>query len=101
MSRHTPGIWEAYTEDSFSGWWAIRQAYAPHTEIGSCDGGFDEADARIMAASPELLDALQSLLKRFEAMIPNSTHFEEATDAYFAIEKATGAAPSTPSQKVD
>lgn len=55
-NKHTPGPWEAFTEDRFSGWWAIRDTEG--NEIGSTDGGFDELDARLMAAAPEMLEAL-------------------------------------------
>lgn len=59
MSKHTPGPWEAFTQPEFSGWWAVRDA-STGREIGSCDGGFDETDARLMAAAPELLAAMQA-----------------------------------------
>lgn len=49
--------WEAFTQDSFAGWWAIREVGG--AEVGSCDGGFDEKDARLMAAAPTLLEALR------------------------------------------
>lgn len=57
MSKHTPGPWEAFTEESFSGWWAVQDGNGH--EIGSGDGGFDEEDARLMASAPELLEALE------------------------------------------
>lgn len=61
MNKHTPGPWEAFTEDSFSGWWAIRQVETA-LEVGSGDGGDIEADARLKAAAPELLEAVERLL---------------------------------------
>ena len=57
MSDYTKGPWEAFTEESFSGWYSIRDYNG--AEIGSCDGGFFEKDARLIAAAPELLHALR------------------------------------------
>lgn len=54
-------IWEAFTEDRFSGWWAIRDAN-DGLEVGSCDGGFSREEAHLMAAAPELLEACKRLL---------------------------------------
>lgn len=48
MSEHTKGRLEAFTQESFSGWYALRDQ--DHFEVGSGDGGFDEADARRLAA---------------------------------------------------
>jgi hypothetical protein len=61
MSKHTKGPWEAFTEPEFSDWWAIRQVTADglNHEVGSCDGGFEEADARLMASAPDLLEAAE------------------------------------------
>lgn len=48
MNEHTKGRLEAFTQESFSGWYALRDQR--HFEVGSGDGGFDEADARRLAA---------------------------------------------------
>lgn len=48
MSEHTKGRIEAFTQESFSGWYALRDA--DHFEVGSGDGGFEEDDARRLAA---------------------------------------------------
>lgn len=60
MSKHTPGPW------SFDG--AINVAYAGYFSVGFPDGsGFcvpydiGEANARLIAAAPDLLEALQVL----------------------------------------
>jgi len=65
MSKHTPGPWEAFTEDSFSGWWAIRQKTDDGftTELGSCDGGFEEFDAKLIAASPTMYEFILNQAK--------------------------------------
>lgn len=48
MSEHTKGRLEAFTQESFWGWYALRDQ--EDREVGSGDGGFDEADARRLAA---------------------------------------------------
>lgn len=52
MSEHTEGRIEAFTEESFSGWFALRQITDDglNHEIGSGDGGLFELDARRLAA---------------------------------------------------
>lgn len=61
-NKHTPGPWDAFTSESFSGWWSVRGR--DNREIGSGDGGFDEGDARLIAAAPELLEALEMVTRR-------------------------------------
>jgi hypothetical protein len=61
MSKHTPGPWEAKGTDVFAG----------KNCIGICDTDNDtqkrmEANARLMAAAPDLLAALQSLVASCE-----------------------------------
>ena len=93
MSKHTPGPWEAFTEDSFSGWWAIRQITDDglNHEVGSSDGGFDEADARLMAAAPDLLEALQAMVQwQMDSMSGKETNGYPGTQAMAAIRKALG-----------
>jgi len=48
MSEHTKGRLEAFTQESFSGWYALCDQN--HFEVGSGDGGFYKADARRLAA---------------------------------------------------
>lgn len=90
MSRkqHTDGPWEAFTEPSFSGWWAIRQVGG--SEVGSCDGGFEEADARLMASAPELLEALEAIVENWDKKVLFSSDIDAARDA---IAKAKGEQP--------
>lgn len=93
--------WEAFTQDSFAGWWAIREVGG--AEVGSCDGGFDEKDARLMASAPELLEALQEMIsasnfKRACAiqgdadklMFANEKVWKAEDNAQAAIAKALG-----------
>lgn len=58
MSEHTKGRLEAFTEESFSGWYALRDQ--GHFEVGSGDGGFDEADARRLAACWNAFDRMDT-----------------------------------------
>lgn len=60
MGNHTPGPWVAqkYKDD----WYDVSQEAKPeHHEI--CMAAHTEADARLIAAAPELLEALQAFLR--------------------------------------
>ncbi len=61
---HTPGPWEASTEDCFNGWWAIRQSGG--VEVGNGDGGHSIEDARLIAASPCMLESLKDAYSHIE-----------------------------------
>lgn len=84
MSANTHVTWEAFTQPSFSGWWSVREKDG--FELGSGDGGFHESEARMMAAAPDLLSALQGVLHVADRQI------DEFDAARAAIAKATGAA---------
>ena len=95
-TKHTPGPWRVQaTGHSF-----VVEAHT-HTEVISVDANgnpcrwseYNEANARLIAAAPELLEALQALLgweeaeiKHFEATGPDDWIMEIARAA---IAKAT------------
>ena len=91
-AKHTPGPWVADDNEGFSQWsiWG-RMAPSGHGTPGrkvavvdDCSGHSD-ADAQLIAAAPELLEALQFLITASGEQL--STAFEQAQAA---IAKATG-----------
>ena len=96
--KHTPGPW--WSPDGR----VVKQDYRPLTEIGGCiitgvlggstSGPFfiesDEevsANARLIAAAPELLEALEALVLFSK---PTKTNAVALNHAYQAITKARG-----------
>lgn len=53
-------MWKAEQPISANGWWIICDETG--RELGSCDGGFEEDQARLMAAAPSLLAAAEKAL---------------------------------------
>ena len=92
MSKHTPGPWTyKLDKDSFVNF-EITTAHDSTSIVGGC-GCCDspwvssEADARLIAAAPELLEALESLVQR----VGGDEWFAEwAGMARVAIAKAKG-----------
>jgi len=93
MSAHTPGPWTAIeTPESSHHDWRIK---ATRLFIGVATDN-SEADARLIAAAPELLAALESLSYAFEARMgdwENADFHAVYRDAIAAIAKAKGIAP--------
>lgn len=105
MSKHTPGPWAFST--STNGWsYTINIFQADNatptdgwSDVGyiikTCEGeqqAIQHANARLIAAAPELLEALQAIVKSLvdqddEGMIE---HAQQMIDARVAIAKATG-----------
>jgi hypothetical protein len=96
-AQHTPGPWKWWTSNS---WRRLRRDDfgIAQTVLEPCvatDGHPDvtvsEADMALIAAAPELLAALQSLIDRIEDMpgLLNDLH-EEMAEAYLAVRKAEG-----------
>ena len=102
MTKHTPGPWRVgVTEDSDCRIYA--DAYPDHAiartygqdlnGIGICQltGPKNKADARLIAAAPELLSALWAMATSFHAVRGMEDHMKQAAEmARAAIEKATG-----------
>lgn len=94
MSKHTPGPW-GYTMDKERGWDFKVTADHGKTAIvsgcGCCDSPWVscEADARLIAAAPELLEAFEKLVSLVDAGEGTWT-LEEQQKARAAIAKAKG-----------
>ena len=92
MSDHTPGPWEAHFEEAIrvknkDGTVAIATNLHLH---GRRDISEVEANARLIAAAPELLEALQFLLSSYKAQVPDAENCSDVYDAEQAIAKARG-----------
>lgn len=95
-TQHTPGPWTV-AEDDINGQAIVR---GRHTEIATCWhhclGSLEiqmRANARLIAAAPELLEALEACLARLQIVdteaIKNSYHLP-VIKAAAAINKAKG-----------
>jgi hypothetical protein len=62
-------MWKPAQPEDAHGWWVIQGEDG--CEIGSCDGGFEEEQARMMAASHDLYTSTQWLLDAVEKLISN------------------------------
>jgi hypothetical protein len=96
-AQHTPGPWASNSADSFE-----LGVYGSGYRIAKMTGGEinrDVANARLMAAAPDLLETLSKTLKRIEealayGYLPAGTEQEletQAAEIRAAIAKATGA----------
>lgn len=109
MTKHTSGPWEwtrsPYTKagekDQFSitpvaseglGWVTMPESdpngVGVYFHVSGC---ITEADARLVAAAPELLDALESAIWRLREVSKNTDHEAEYEDLQVVFAKATGA----------
>ena len=98
MREHTPGPWQA-EEASVRGItqeWFVRvdgDDIAIASDIRDRNGNHSEANARLIAAAPELLEALEDLASLAEAAMREVGEYDieaELADARAAIAKATG-----------
>lgn len=70
MSKHTPGPWNVIEGVADGGGIAIGpdlEDVGPHALV-TFNGGESEANARLIAAAPDLLEVLQDGYNRFETM---------------------------------
>lgn len=82
--------------------WGVMNRYAHVVAVGGGEviadirnggGGYDytaEANARLIAAAPELLAALKAVADELEGYLPDDRNSEALEDAYDAIAKAEG-----------
>ena len=81
-TKHTPGPWTVERDGPNRKWLINAEDFA----VATCDGAIrhQEADARLIAAAPELLEALKWTARALDAEHP------AAIKARAAIAKATG-----------
>ena len=58
MSTHTPGPWEIRAEEADEEYWITE----PHYTVGPASIVFNIEDACLIAAAPELLEALKLMI---------------------------------------
>lgn len=72
-STHTPGPWVADWTTSYNGQerqgWFVRDGKNVEFHIELPNGTSAEANARLIAAAPDLLDALHGMLKRYTELV--------------------------------
>ena len=102
-TKHTPGPW--YVTGNLTRYINVRIGGGLIQEVASCgpteaDGGYgpqQEANARLIAAAPDLLEALSGMLACWRSVCRaqgwEPEHVVEAVRAQEAIAKATGDHP--------
>lgn len=104
--KHTPGPWFAEANDSY---WEVNplnggEDGTPFSVANVCcsapgfrDGGLQEANARLIAAAPELLQSLNEILSLYVSLVEsgdagfwNAEQEQEVIFARSVIAKATG-----------
>lgn len=91
MSKHTPGPWIISQDDEFLHVYDVMTPtgyYVASTHDGVEGKCNSEANARLIAAAPDLLEALQMVSEYIRTMKQDGHQYVVAIDA--AIAKATG-----------
>ena len=91
MDKHTPGPWKVFADGAID----VGSGFMPFGGCGCCGSPWingktpDErnANARLIAAAPDLLDALRGMLNIGETKAEYDAAMQRAVDA---IAKATG-----------
>jgi hypothetical protein len=90
VSNHTPGPWHYEESPLKTGWCVVtgnNYLADVHKHVGAtADDARDEANARLIAAAPELLEALEVI-----ANIANEPHHERALTAILDIARNSSA----------
>ena len=90
MSKHTPGPWHTAGEQGVQ----IRSAKDQIAKVWTMRGNEWKANARLIAAAPDLLEALRAMVDYFGPHPDVDNGLDETlTAARAAIAKATGEQP--------
>lgn len=97
QKRHTPGPWNVYHDEDGTIWIAQKRSGAITSgvivEINPEFSSRPEANARLIAAAPDLLDALSDLSRAYAALRKRAGYGDDPSesldDAIAAIAKAT------------
>lgn len=85
---------QSYQEPGYAVFWQDTSKPGVHSRRLDYKGCFTEADARLIAAAPELLEALQECADFIDITVSHLVDgTKEANKAYAAIAKATEGQP--------
>jgi hypothetical protein len=93
MDKFTPGPWRVTRRipSPITSEWVIAGAKPGYlAEVHDCGSGDVQADARLIAAAPELLGALRQIVEYWDSIVPTDCVSEMHAKAHAAIAKATG-----------
>ena len=82
-TQHTPGPWKITKNDAYEEYWVQLEHYT----VGPARIVFTKADAALIAAAPDLLEALKSILEDMDS--EHGTDYDYAK-ARAAMAKTTG-----------
>lgn len=89
---HTPGPWFATKDSQWNAICHVGRAYNISTKMALSDLGDIEADARLIAAAPLLLEALEQVTDALAQRLgTNATEWADVSRARAAIAAARGA----------
>ena len=93
--HYTPGPWKVYEADCFPGYYGIDTRGKPSTSVvvfGKKSGIPKKEDARLIAAAPDLLEALQAVCEAYgcECVDEGPNGHCPMCQGRAAIAKATG-----------
>lgn len=95
MNKHTPGPWTYFYKNKYDEHHVSLPLIGQSMRLGLFEDGCPtenpEADARLIAAAPDLLEAMQAMLSEFNESMTGIVHDELAViaKARAAIAKAT------------
>ena len=87
---HTPGPWTPVRQDHVKESWAVEATDSPTGYVGHLGVGFSFADARLIAAAPELYEALKVAEQAIHSEYCTSKCCAPCLQAAAAIAKAEG-----------
>ena len=95
MSKHTPGPWRYQRDKEGTGFVAHSYVWGPKVTVHCAGGDLNHAepDMRLIAAAPDLLDALQLCEGNIASLLASAhprVYGEWLTVVRAAIAKATG-----------
>ena len=106
-AQHTPGPWD-FTQDGSTAkklatvcvtgdGWIVGVPFQRETDVNYEQHGTSKADARLIAAAPDLLEALRFIMAFYEpgaeSYLDTNAWKQAEASARAAIAKATGATP--------
>lgn len=86
MSNHTPGPWQIYTKRGYSE--NVRTITGTDHGILAEVYSYDEANARLIAAAPELAEALQAILVMPWTQYPNTRYLSKQEQVAIGLARA-------------